>query len=227
MSLFRRNRDKGDHEPDERTGDKVGKPAVSEPRAADPSEPQPLARSGPLDFESWDGEGRTIDFGAILVPAVEGMQIRVETDGDTVVAVGVMLHETAMQLQAFAAPRGEGIWDEVRQEIAEGIRGSRGKARETDGPFGRELRADVVVASPEGAAGRQPVRFIGVDGPRWFLRGLISGAGGADPERAKAVEDVFERVVVRRGEHAAAPREQLPLQLPEDPGLVSEEPPGG
>ena len=95
-----------------------------------------------------DDDGITrLDFGALKVPGVDGMEVRAELDDQQqVVGVAVMLDETVLQLQAFAAPKSEGLWDEVRQEIAEGIRGGQGKAREVDGPFGRELHAEVVVA---------------------------------------------------------------------------------
>jgi hypothetical protein len=181
--------------------------------------------TGPFDIDQIrEGEMRRVDFGSLLIPAVDGMQVRIEVDEqERVAAVSIMLNDTAMQLQAFAAPRSEELWDEVRQEIAEGIRGSHGKASESDGEFGRELRAEIMVTGADGSTSRQPVRFIGVDGERWFLRGLISGSGVEDPARAAGVESVFRQVAVRRGDHAAPPREPLPLKVPDDPGLVSEQ----
>jgi len=170
-----------------------------------------------------EGVGSPIlDFGALRIPAVDGMQVRAELDDQQqVIGVAVMLDETVLQLQAFAAPKSESLWDEVRQEIAEGIRGGQGKAREVEGPFGRELQAEVVVADESGASSRQPVRFLGVDGERWFLRGVVTGAGATDLARAEAVEAVFGTVEVDRGTHAAPPRDPLPLTLPDDPGLVA------
>jgi hypothetical protein len=174
------------------------------------------------DADSVDSDGVTrLDFGAVRVPAVDGMQVRAEIDDDEqVVAVSVMLDDTVLQLQAFAAPKSENLWDEVRQEIAEGIRGNQGKAREADGPFGRELHAEVVVTDESGKTLRQPARFIGIDGPRWFLRGVITGAGANEQPKAEAVEQVFAGVQVERGDHAAAPRAPLPLSLPDDPSLT-------
>lgn len=179
--------------------------------------------SGPFDAAQVVADDRPrIDFGSMLLPAFDGMEVRLElNDNQEPFAVSVLLDGSAVQLQAFAAPRGEGIWDEIRQEIAEGVRGSNGKATEADGTFGRELRAEVQV---EVTSGTQRVRFIGVDGPRWFLRGLISGAGGADPQQSAAVEAVFRNVAVRRGEHAAPPREPLPLQVPDTSELLTEGP---
>jgi hypothetical protein len=169
--------------------------------------------------------GGLLDFGAVKVPAVDGMQLRVEMDEqERPVALAVMLDDTVCQIQAFAAPRSESIWDDVRQEIAEGIRGGQGKARETDGPFGRELQAEVVVTDESGKSARQPARFSGIDGERWFLRGVVTGAGATEPQRARAVEEIFSGVQVERGSHAAPPRDLLLLTMPDDPSLVPEQP---
>lgn len=187
----------------------------ADPFADDEDDDTGSADSAP----SREGEGGPhLDFGALRIPAVDGMQVRAELDDDQhVIGVAVMLDETVLQLQAFAAPKSESLWDEVRQEIAEGIRGGQGKAREVEGPFGRELHAEVVVTDESGASTRQPVRFLGVDGERWFLRGVVTGAGATDPARAEAVEAVFGTVEVERGSHAAPPRDPLPLTLPDDP----------
>ena len=222
MSVFRRKKDK-DESADIDEGLVSDDASDGAPNADARPSKAALPGEGPTDVADWDGESRVVDFGSLLIPAFEGMQVRVDMDNEVVVGVSVKIDESTLQLQAFAAPRSEGLWDEVRQEIAEGIRRGQGKAREADGPFGRELRAEVPVTAG-GTSSRQPVRFIGADGPRWFVRGLISGAGGRDPEQAQAVETVFQKLVVRRGDQAAPPREPLPLVIPEDPGLVGEKP---
>jgi hypothetical protein len=75
----------------------------------------------------------------------------------------------------------------------------------------------MVSAAEAGGRGQpEPQRFLGVDGPRWFLRGVIRGAAASRPEQAKPLEDLFANVVVVRGDHPVPPRELLPLQLPED-----------
>jgi hypothetical protein len=62
----------------------------------------------------------------------------------------------------------------------------------------------------------QPMRFIGVDGPRWFLRGLISGPAAIDDEQTQRFRDILADVVVVRGEQAQPPRQPLQIQLPEE-----------
>lgn len=68
----------------------------------------------------------------------------------------------------------------------------------------------------------QLVRFVGVDGPRWFLRGVISGQGAVQPEAAGLLETVFRDTVVVRGEGPMAPRDPIVLKLPNDAQMVPE-----
>ena len=82
------------------------------------------------------------------------------------------------------------------------------------GPFGRELLARLPVRTPDGRTGHRPARFIGTDGPRWFLRGVVTGKAAVEPEAARALEEVFSRIVVVRGTDARPPRDLLPLTLP-------------
>ena len=146
-----------------------------------------------------------MDLGGLFVPGVEGMELRVEVAGDAIVAATVVLRDSAVQLQAFAAPKKEGIWGEVREEIASGITQQGGIIDEVEGPLGWELRAQVPVQLPDGTDGVQLVRFVGVDGPRWFLRGVISGQGAVQPQAAGLLEPIFRDTVVVRGEGPMAP----------------------
>jgi hypothetical protein len=169
----------------------------------------------------WDGAGtfpqrERLDFGSLQVPVREGLDVQVNMAEDTGVWITVVRGDNAMQLQAFAAPKTSGLWDEVRQEIAEEVAKSGGDSQEAQGPFGAELHARV---RPSGEGRRQqlePVRFLGVDGPRWFLRGVISGPAARRPELARSFEELFADVVVMRGDHPAPPRDLLEIRLPEE-----------
>ncbi|MGA4846240.1 DUF3710 domain-containing protein [Streptomyces sp. G5(2025)] len=185
-------------------------------------EPEPRP-DGPWDISEVrePGEGR-VDLGGLFVPGVEGMELRVEVAGDAIVAATVVLQDSAIQLQGFAAPKKEGIWGEVREEIATGITQQGGVIDEVEGPLGWELRAQVPVQLPDGTGGVQVVRFIGVDGPRWFLRGVISGQGAVQPQAAGLLEQIFRDTVVVRGEGPMAPRDPIVLKLPDDAQMVAE-----
>jgi hypothetical protein len=172
--------------------------------------------NGPWDETEVDKpyDGR-VDLGGLLVPAVQGMEVRLEvSEQQQVMAITVVLGQSAIQLQAFAAPRTEGIWSDVRDDIAAEVTKQGGVIDRGVGAFGPELRARVPVRLPDGNQGVQVVRFLGADGPRWFLRAVISGQAAVQPEAAALVEQVFRNVVVVRGTQAMAPRDPIPLRLP-------------
>jgi hypothetical protein len=197
-------------------------PAVTPPvgeRTAAARAAAHLRDNGPFDVSEVETTDGLVDLGSLLVPAVEGMELRLELseeDGEVVVGVTVLMGESAVQVQAFAAPRGEGIWDEVRAEIASGITQQGGTADELDGSFGRELLARVPGQGPDGRAGFQPARFVGVDGPRWFLRAVFTGSA-VDEAKAADMTALVRSLVVVRGGEAMAPRELLPLRIPRGP----------
>lgn len=195
-------------------------------RDDEPEEPEPLSdrANGPWDAaERPDVEGY-VDLGGIRLRGRDGMELRLELDEATgaVSSATVQLGGSAVQLQAFAAPRSEGIWSEIRSEIATGIEHQGGHVDEVPGPFGRELIARIPARSPDGRTGHTAARFVGVDGPRWFLRAVFHGEAVHKPEAAGILEDVVRDIVVVRGSEAMAPRELLPLRLPESAQTTSE-----
>ncbi|TFV88514.1 DUF3710 domain-containing protein [Blastococcus sp. CT_GayMR16] len=192
-----------------------------------PPEPQHRERdmdetSGPWDETDAPQDGLArIDLGALRLPALAGMDLRVELNAQQkVIAATLREGESLLQVSVFAAPRAGGIWDSVREDLAKSASGQGGSLREVDGPFGPEL-AGTIVATPPATPGqsapqpvRRPARFLGVDGPRWFLRGMISGPAAGSAEAAAALEDAFRSIIVVRGTEPMPVREQLPLTLP-------------
>jgi hypothetical protein len=171
---------------------------------------------GPWDVEQVTERGRRVDLGALWLPPREGMELRMEVEKTSKIisAAAVSLNGSSLQLQVFAAPRTEGIWDEIRAEIAESVTKQGGSVDDLPGPFGRELLARLPVRTTEGRTGHRPARFIGHDGPRWFLRGVLTGRAAIDPQEATELENVFADVVVVRGSGPKAPRDLLPLTMP-------------
>ncbi len=197
-------------------------PVTDEPTVTEEQPAAPPARpEGPWDVEDApedeDEVGR-LDLGGLRVAVLPGMEARVEMDQQSqqVVWATIVDGQSALQLSAFAAPKTSGIWDEVRAEIVQSLRADGGSAEEVQGPFGTELAAQLPGQAPGQGRALQPARFLGVDGPRWFLRGLLSGPAAADRQAAARLEDAFRRVVVDRGSDAMAPRDPLPLRLPRE-----------
>jgi len=179
--------------------------------------------TGPWDDTDEQPDGPYLDLGGLKVPAPPGLKMHMDTDKTgRVILVRVEVAGSELQLAPFAAPRTEGIWDEIRTEIAEQITSDGGKAEERSGPFGLELATSVMVRTPEGRSGKRTVRWIGADGPRWFLRGVITGPAATDPTAAEPVERLFAGCVVVRGTAAIPPRDMLEMRLPDQ--QVAEEP---
>lgn len=211
MALFGRRRD-GAQE-----ATQVGSSAADAPtpQSQEVSEsPQP--ERGPWDeAEAPEAEAR-VDLGAMLIPARKGMALRMEVDraSKRVIAANVSLGQTNLQLQAFAAPKSAGLWQEIREQITTSVKSQGGAVQEGDGPFGPELLALLPVRDQAGNLARRPARFIGVDGPRWFLRGVLTGAALSDKNQAALAEQYFSEIVVVRGTEARPPSELLTLTVP-------------
>jgi hypothetical protein len=177
---------------------------------------EPVPTSGPFDeHDAPQDEVPRLDLGALRVPIADGYDVRVDlNEAQQVISATLAAPDGTMQLGVFAAPRNEGIWDDVRAEIADSLNAQRkGSAVEADGPFGIELRGTLPA---ENGKGTVPVRFIGVDGPRWFLRALLAGPVAADAAQGRRFEDAFRQCVVVRGNEPLPVREPVPLQLPPD-----------
>jgi len=173
--------------------------------------------AGPWDIADDYPEAERIDCGSLLIPVREGFDVQINVAEEQGAWVAVVQGDSGMQLQAFAAPRSGGLWEEVRHEIAENIAEAGGRWHESDGPCGPELEAQVPVGAANGTpAELQPFRFLGFDGPRWFLRGVISGPAATDAAVGVPFTELFADVVVVRGDHPAPPREQLEIRLPEE-----------
>ena len=176
---------------------------------------------GPYDEADAPDEDR-IDLGGLLVPAIDCMELRMEVDQRTnaVTGANLVIEGSSLQVQAFAAPKSRGIWEEVRGKLRESVVKQGGTAETRPGAFGTELIARMPVKRADGRTAYRPARFMGVDGRRWLLRAVLSGKALADPEQARRFETLVFRLVVVRGAEAMAPQELIPLHLPgERPGL--------
>lgn len=171
---------------------------------------------GPFDIsERPDAKG--VNLGAIKVPAVPGMEMRLDSEKGSgrIVGVTCTIGSSKLQVQAFAAPRSEGLWDEIRAGLVEGIKAAGGSSQvDPDGVLGKELVARMPGRDASGRVAYSPNRFIGVDGPRWFLRAVINGPAAGDAKQLAAVRTFLRQVVVDRGTDPRPPREVLTLTPP-------------
>lgn len=222
MGLFRRNASQGEDTQPQVAADELTTETTPDDAAqpASAGETDGSGKRGPFDAADVRTMGPRVDLGAIWLPVMPGLGLRMEIDKKTekVTGVSATLGQSGLQVQAFAAPRTWGIWDEVREEIAASVTSQGGTVDDVPGPFGRELIARIPAQMPDGSPAVRPVRFIGVDGPRWFLRGVLTGQAAVDTEAAKALESVFANVVVVRDDSPRPPRDLLALTMPNQGG---------
>jgi hypothetical protein len=181
------------------------------------SAPADRAINGPLDESEANAVRPYVDLGGVkIVPRAElQLRLEVEEGSKRVVAVALDYAGSTLQVQPFAAPRNSGLWHEIRQQIVEQIQKQGGTTRIATGNFGPEVQAQIPVTTPGAPQTTRLARFIGVDGPRWFLRGVIAGDAIVNPEAAAKVEELFRSIVVVRGVTPMPPRDLIPLHMPQ------------
>ena len=190
---------------------------MTEAYQSEKSAPADRQSAGPFDFSEVDFKGQFLDLGSILLPTKDGMQVRLEVEepSQRVVAVTIEYDDSSLQLQAFAAPKSEGLWHAIRQQLADSVQAQGGTVEARVGSLGPELLAKLPVANESGTqVGTRFSRFVGVDGPKWFLRGVIGGAAITDPMAAAEIDDLFRSVTIKRDAAPLPPGDLLPLNVP-------------
>ncbi len=172
-------------------------------------------KHGPWDVEDENvpDYDEYLDMGSYYLPFLKGIELRVKANRATQQVLGTTITygSSSVEIEAFAAPKTLGLWDDVRADLIEANK----DAKEVEGVFGTELALPVTVKG-----GRKVLtRIVGVDGPRWMLRGIFSGKAATDPEgeEAKALNQFFADIVVERGDDPLAPRDLIPMHPPVAP----------
>ena len=136
---------------------------------SDKSGPADRRTAGPLDLSEVKEVRPYVDFGALHIPSQDAVQLRLEVEDGTTRVVAVTLDAlgSTLQLQAFAAPKTNGIWHEIRTQMIESLQAQGATVEERIGSLGPELVAKVPIMDDSGAqSGFRLARFVGVDGPR-------------------------------------------------------------
>lgn len=200
-------------------GRKKQQDPVVEPATDDVEVEESVVPDSPRDISEVDvdGDGVTrVDLGGLLLAGVPGLEVRMQVDEKTRSVGSVVFAgpEGALEVRAFARSRNAEMWDEVRPQVAADAQRRGGVARETEGRWGTELALELPVRTEDGTDARQPSRVIGIEGPRWFLRGSFLGRPAVDPEAAELYDRALAAIVVRRGAEPMAPGEPLPMTVP-------------
>jgi hypothetical protein len=170
---------------------------------------------GPFDIGDFDDASLATagrhDLGAVLIPEDETAELVFEVNQQGApTAVWMVTPNGRYNVTAWAAPKTGGLWREVVTEIADSLRKDSAQVTIEDGPWGREV-VGVVTTGPEPVV----MRFIGVDGYRWMVRGAAIGPPEAADRIAAEARRALADTVIRRGDTPQPVRAMLPLQLSE------------
>ena len=183
-------------------------------QASDAYEGRGEAR-GPWDVDDEDVPDYDdyLDLGAYYLPFMQQIELRIKANRATGAVLGATItyKNSSLEIEAYAAPKTLGLWEDLRADFLE----SNVNAKAVAGVFGTEI------ALPVRVKGGKPVttRIVGVDGPRWMLRGIFSGTAATDPhaQETQELNRFFADIVVQRGEEPLAPRDLIPMHAPVTP----------
>ncbi|MFT8355790.1 MAG: DUF3710 domain-containing protein [Bifidobacterium aquikefiri] len=151
-----------------------------------------------------------LDIGAFYLPYLQGIELRLKANrasGD-VLGATISYGSSSLEIEAFAAPKTLGLWDDVREDLLAG----NDSASSKPGVFGTEVSLPVEVKG-----NTVITRIVGVDGPRWMLRGIFSGPAASVGEEKQILDNLFQEIVVERGDEPLAPRDMIPMHAPVTP----------
>ena len=171
-------------------------------------------QSGKGPWDSMDPQApdtdEYLDIGALMLPFLQGSELRLKANSQTgdVLGATITYGSSSLELEPFAAPKSLGLWDEVRADLLK----ANSACKEVDGVFGKELTLPVKVK------GRNLLtRMVGIDGPRWMLRGIFSGPAAKGGKEKDVLDGYLADLVVSRGDEPLAPRDLVPMHAPLTP----------
>ena len=171
-------------------------------------------QSGKGPWDSMDSEApdtdEYLDIGALMLPFLKGSELRLKANSQTgdVLGATITYGSSSLELEPFAAPKSLGLWDEVRADLLK----ANPSCKEVDGVFGKELTLPVKVKGKN-----LLTRVVGIDGPRWMLRGIFSGPAAKGGKEKDVLDGYLADLVVVRGDEPLAPRDLVPMHAPITP----------
>lgn len=178
---------------------------------------QTSKRQGPYnEGESPEGS-EFLDMGVLRIPMIAGLQVLPVQDANgNILALEIVSGTAQMQLAAFAMQRSGGLWDEVRQELADQLKAEEYQVFPLPGPFGEAVLARPIPEGKSAIEGAMPLLLWGIEGDRWLLRVIVRGQAAEEESAREGLLEVLGGMEVVRGKEAHVPGEALPIELPEE-----------
>ena len=178
---------------------------------------QTSKRQGPYnEGESPEGS-EFLDMGVLRIPMIAGLQVLPVQDANgNILALEIVSGTAQMQLAAFAMQRSGGLWDEVRQELADQLKAEEYQVFPLPGPFGEAVLARPIPEGKSAVEGAMPLLLWGIEGDRWLLRVIVRGQAAEEESAREGLLEVLGGMEVVRGKEAHVQGEELPIELPEE-----------
>lgn len=173
--------------------------------------------SGPLNSYEVANDGTRLVLGSIWVPMKSGLDVRAEIDqtNGQLVSISLVYENSIATVEVFAAAKDHDSWSETRYEIAARLEETKVQPKMVNGNFGAEIHAVMPTYDQQGNATIQAVRFLGINGDRWFMRIVVSGQAATDEFATKKLDELIADLVIDRGEAPMAPGTKLPITYPD------------
>lgn len=178
--------------------------------------PRDRVKNGPWDESEDAGQANRIDLGSLRIPVIDGMQVQLEAqeENGSILAVSLIHKGGALRVQAMAAPKTEGLWAQVRKQVSASVTAAGGTAKEVFTDMGYGLSAVIPHKIDDDHVTVQNHEYMGVDGPRWFLMGIIAQTDGVPEEVRTELVEIFRGIIVNRGDGPMPPGQVLELTPP-------------
>ncbi|MFJ7277134.1 DUF3710 domain-containing protein [Kitasatospora sp. NPDC098663] len=164
--------------------------------------------TGPWDVtELAEPRRNRLDLGALLVPVVEGMEIRPFRHSGVITSVALVVGGIELTLSAFAEDR----WDRIRSGLLHNptVLERGGLLEEVSGSVGPEVRLQFPFEE-DGIRKPHLRRVLGADGPGWFCKADVAGKDVFSPASRELADRLFAEVVVVLGPDPAHPAQPCP-----------------
>lgn len=182
--------------------------------------------AGPFNSYEVENTDGYLDFGSLLIPMETGLDVSVSIDpaNGKIASVSLIYLNSIATVELFAAAKEQDSWSETRYEIAGKLEETKVVPKIVSGFFGAEIHAVMPVYDQLGNANIQAIRFLGVNGDRWFIRVAISGLAASEQNVATELDSILSKLVINRGMEAMPPGVRLPLEFPSNGAEIQEKP---
>lgn len=163
---------------------------------------------GPQDYsDELEQQQVYVDFGALRIPYVEGMElIPAVDDQQRIHSISIIVASRVVELTLFAAPRSGGVWEQSFEALKQDGQRRGFTPFPLTGPWGKELLLRPAADSEEMAQ-----RFVGIEGRGWLLRATFFGAAAEDDSVRQPLDAIIANILVQRGSGPRVPGEIIYL----------------